>query len=211
MLNRPTLLKLLLILYIPVGMILLSVFVVSVQYDIPVSNFTRDPADLTRSSPFLGIISNLSVLFWCSTAAICFFSFYVNKHKNFSYMAFFFLMSGLITSLLLCDDLFLLHERIFPQYFNWRQRYIYLSYASIVFIYLLMFREIIFKTNFIVLALAFCFFFLSIGVDCMVAKMGDFLPFYHLYEDGFKLLGIVSWLGYFAETSFHAVVQPAGR
>lgn len=205
------LLKLLLGLYVPAGMILLSIYVISEQTEIPISMFTRDPADITLSSPFLGVISNVGVLLWCSTAAICFFSCFILKYKSYSYIAVFFLISGLITSLLLCDDLFLLHERIFPQYFNWRQRYIYLTYVLIVFAYFVIFREVIFKTNIIVLMLAFCFFFLSIVVDGVAAKIPDFIPFHHLYEDGFKLFGLASWLGYFGETSFQAIIQPVDR
>lgn len=75
--------------------------------------------------------------------------------------AIFFLFSGLLTSMLMLDDLFLLHERIFPEYLHWRQRYIYLSYVSSVLVYLAAFRHIIFKNNFLLLALAL--FFLSVG------------------------------------------------
>lgn len=206
--NRPPSLKLLLWLYVPAGAILLTVLLLSILTDTPVSLFTRDPADITNSSPFLGVLSNLSVLLWCATAAICFFAFCVLKHKKDRNIAVFFLMSGLITSMLLLDDLFLLHERIFPQYFHWRQRYIYLTYVSIVFAHLLIFREIIFKNSSFLLMLAFSFFFLSIVVDGIAGKTGDFIPFQHLYEDGFKLFGLAGWLGYFWKAALDAVSPP---
>ncbi|MGE4543373.1 MAG: hypothetical protein AB7D06_04585 [Pedobacter sp.] len=122
-------------------------------------------------------------------------------------MAKFFLISGLITSLLLLDDLFLLHERVFPQIFHWRQRYIFVTYGSMIYIYLMYFRKTILKTNFITLALALGFFFLSIAVDGMSDIMGITIPYYHLYEDGFKLVGLANWLGYFGETSLYAINQ----
>ena len=126
-------------------------------------------------------------------------------------MAVFFVISGFITSLLLLDDLFLLHERIFPQVLHWRQRYIYIGYVSIVLGYLVFFRKTILKSNFTILALALGFFLLSVVVDCISAKMGEFIPFYHLYEDGFKLFGLASWLGYYGQTALHAIVQHDNR
>lgn len=206
--NRPPSLKLLLWLYVPAVMILLMVLLLSILTDTPVSLYTRDPADITNSSPLLGVLSNLSVLLWCATAAICFFAFCVLKHEKDRRVAVFFLISGLITSMLLLDDLFLLHERIFPHYFHWRQRYIYLTYVSIMFAHVLIFRKIIFRKSSILLILAVSFFFLSIVVDGIAAKTGDFIPFQHLYEDGFKLLGLAGWLGYFGKMALDAVSRP---
>lgn len=209
--DRPISFKWLLGLYLPAGLIMLAVYLVSVHTDTPVWMFTRDPADITHSSPFIGVVSNISILLWCATAAICLFAFLALKTQDHGKIAVFFLFSGLITSLLLLDDLFLLHERIFPQYFHWRQRYIYVSYVSIVLVYLVAFRKIILKSNYIMLALALGFFLLSVVVDCIAAKMGDFIPFSHLYEDGFKLFGLASWLGYYAQTALQAIMQPDER
>jgi len=206
--DRTSTFKLLIGLYLPAGLILLAVYLVSVHTDTPVWMFTRDPADITHSSPFIGIVSNICILLWCATAAICFFACVALRNKAHEKMALFFLLSGLITSLLLLDDLFLLHERIFPQYFHWRQRYIYVSYVSIVLAYLVSFRKIIFENNFFILALALSFFFLSVVVDCISAKMGEALPYFHLYEDGFKLFGLASWLGFYGLTALRALLQP---
>ncbi len=208
---RPISYKLVLGLYLPAGLIMLAVYLVSVHTDTPVWMFTRDPADITLSSPFIGIVSNLCILLWCATAAISFFAFLTLKKQGLEKMAVFFLLSGFITSLLLLDDLFLLHERIFPQWFHWRQRYIYISYVSIVLVYLVAFRKTILKSNFIMLALALGFFLLSVVVDCISAKMEDFIPFSHLYEDGFKLFGLASWLGYYAQTALQAISQAGDR
>lgn len=209
--DRSSIFKLLLGLYLPAGLILSAVYLVCVHTDTPVWMFTRDPADITLSSPFIGIVSNICILLWCATAAICFFAFSALHNQAHGKMAAFFLFSGLITSVLLLDDLFLLHERIFPEYFHWRQRYIYVSYVSIVLAHLIAFRKVILKSNFIILGMALVFFLLSVVVDCISAKMGEFLPFFHLYEDGFKLFGLASWLGYFGQTALHAIIHPGDR
>jgi hypothetical protein len=199
--------KLLLWLYLPAGLLLLAVLWTSLRTGVPLAMFTRDPADITHTSPFLGVVSNVCILLWCASAAICLFSFLIFWKKGSKSTAVFFLMAGLLTTLLMLDDLFLLHERIFPQYLHWRQRYIYLGYVSMVFAYLVAFRKVIFKNNFLLLALALGFFFLSVVVDGIAAKMEDFIPLYHLYEDGFKLFGITGWLGYFGEKSLHMMFQ----
>jgi hypothetical protein len=202
--------KLLLSLYIPTGMLLLTVLAISLRTGIPVAMFTRDPADITDSSPFLGVLSNIGILLWCASATICFFAALFLKRKNAGGMAVFFFISGLITSMLLADDLFLLHERIFPEYFHWRQRYVYLSYVAITFVYLLRFRATILKSNFVTLVLAFGFFFLSIVIDGIAVKYEGFRPFHHFFEDGFKLFGLSSWLGYFGDTALHALAPSDG-
>lgn len=208
--NRCISYKLLLCLYLPAGVLLLIVLMASVHTDIPLAMFTRDPADITHTSPFLGVVSNICILLWCASAAICFFSFFIFRKTEAHSAAIFFLFSGLLTSMLMLDDLFLLHERIFPQYLHWRQRYIYLSYVSVVLVYLATFRQIIFKNNFLVLSLALGFFFMSVAVDCMAAKMDNLVSYYHLFEDGFKLFGLASWLGYFGEKSLHMMFRPDG-
>lgn len=206
--KRPVSFKLLIGLYLPCWLLLLTVFLASRHSGIPLAMFTRDPADITNTSPFLGVVSNICILLWCATAAICFLSFFILKSRPHRKMASFFLVAGLITSLLMLDDLFLLHERVFPNLFHLRQRYIFVTYGSIIYVYLVSFRKTIFKTNFMTLALALGFFFLSIAVDGMSDMLGIKIPYYHLFEDGFKLIGLASWLGYFGEASLHAINPP---
>ncbi|MGE4492216.1 MAG: hypothetical protein AB7E65_07180 [Syntrophotalea sp.] len=206
--NRPTHRKLLLGLYVPTGLLMLATLAVSLHTGIPLAMFTRDPADITETSPFLGVVSNICILLWCATASICLFSHLGVKKKGHKDLAMFLLVSGLFTGMLLLDDLFLLHERVLPGYLHWRQRYIYLGYMTITLGYLAGFRKIIFRTDHLLLVLALGFFFLSVAVDCIAARWGHLIPVYHLFEDGFKLFGIVSWLGYFANTSLQWLARP---
>lgn len=204
-------LKLLLGLYVPAGAMLLAVWLLCIYTDTPVALYTRDPADITGTSPFLGVLSNVCILLWCATAAICFFASAVLKGQDKLRMAVFFLLAGLVTGMLLLDDLFLLHERVFPELFHWRQRYIYLAYAALVTGYLVLFRKIVWRSHPLLLALALCFFGLSLAVDGLAAKGAGPIPLHHLYEDGCKLFGLVGWLGYFGRTALLAVGLPAAR
>ena len=98
-------------LYVPIIILLSGVIFVSLTIGIPLGNFTRDPAAVAKYHPAIGIVSNIGILYWCATASICFFCFAVlrNLEKQREFQRFI-LSSGLITSLLLVDDFFLLHE-----------------------------------------------------------------------------------------------------
>lgn len=74
-------------------------------------------------------------------------------------------MSGCLTTILLLDDLFLLHEFFIPTYIKIPEKVVYLIYVIFVFLYLKNFRRIIQNTEFIVLLLAFTFFGFSVSVD----------------------------------------------
>jgi hypothetical protein len=60
--------------------------------------------------------------------------------------------------------------------------------------YLVSFRKAIARTSFSLLIVAGLFFAISLGVDRLEE---DVLPWHHLFEDGSKFFGIVSWFGYY--------------
>ena len=115
--------------------------------------------------------------------------------------------------MLMLDDLFLLHERVFPQYLHLRQRYTYVLYFVIISAYLIGFRKVVLKNEWALLLLALSFFGLSVFVDVAARHIAESVPFYHLFEEGFKLFGIVSWLGYFGRFSLQTIADksPPGR
>lgn len=184
--------------------------IIHLQTKIPVTSLMRDPLAVTNAPFYFGAISNIGILFWCSAVAICFFSFRllsdIRINKEFQR---FFLFSGGITSILLLDDLFLLHEQVFPSYLNISEKLVFLGYGMIMSLYLIRFRKTILKTEFILLILAFCFLGLSVIIDKLLivsTLLGDERRI--LLEDGFKLLGIISWFTYFARTCVEQV-KPA--
>ncbi len=185
----------LLAVYLPVFGALFTLVVVSRQTGIPVSHFTRDPSAVMEATFYVGALSNIGALLWCSAAAVCLFSFLVLRSDTRNReMALFLLCSGLITSMLLVDDLFLLHERVFPWHLHIPEKAVLGVYGIVVLLYFVRFRESILRTDFLFLLLAFGFFALSIIVDRVPESV---IPEHHLFEDGFKLFGIVSWWAYF--------------
>jgi hypothetical protein len=178
--------------------LLASVAAISEYFHVPVSKFTRDPTQILNGHPFTGILSNIGILFWCSTAAICFFSAAIQWKSKRSESLKFLLFSGMISLLLLLDDLFLLHEIIFPKYLFLTETTVYLVYIFIIIIYLVKFKHDILKADYMLLYFALGFFSLSIFSDVFLMEEN----YIFLLEDGFKLFGIVSWFLFFVRTCF---------
>jgi hypothetical protein len=144
---------------------------------------------------YVGLLSNIGILFWCASATICIFSFAVlQKNLDDREVLLFLLFSGLMTVVLLLDDLFLYHEEVFPEYLHIPQKAVLAGYGIMIFLYLIRFRKTIIQTEFLVLLFSFGFFGLSIIIDWIPQST---IPEHHLFEDGSKLLGILSWFAYF--------------
>ncbi|MGB6647734.1 MAG: hypothetical protein WBG01_04260, partial [Bacteroidota bacterium] len=182
--------------YVPSAILILLVLGLSSLTGIPVGEITRDPLAVMGGDFYVGSISNLGILLWCATATICFFTAaLIGKSEEASKTRSFLLFGGLLTTLLCLDDLFMLHEFVFPRYFHWKQGIIVLSYGLLLLAYLWSFRKRVLDSHFLLLVLASGFF----GVSVLVDRLPEYLlpGFYYLVEDGSKLLGIVSWFAYY--------------
>lgn len=190
-------------LYLPPATLLVLIALVSLQTGIHVSYFTRDPTAILQASPFVGVLSNIGVLLWCAAAAICFFCAALLRCPGVRQeVPVFFLASGLLTLLLLVDDLFRLHDFILPTYGHIGQEAFYAGYSVLAGLYLVRFRDLLLKTKCLILATALGALGLSVMVDVLPETL---LPWHFLVEDGLKLLGIVGWAGYWVGTGFQAV------
>ncbi len=185
--------------YIPAFIFLVGISILSYVAEIPISQLTRDPMAIMKGHFYTGLLSNMGVLLWCATASNCFFSYTLLRrvpHK--SEVSVFFLYFGLLTCVLLFDDLFLLHE-IASGYLNINELIIPAIYGITIILGTILFKKIIFDTELVFLCLAFSFFALSLTVDALPETL---LPWHHLFEDGPKFLGIVGWCGYFTTTGW---------
>ncbi|WP_051469967.1 hypothetical protein [Fischerella sp. PCC 9605] len=179
------------------------VAIISRLKKIPIAYLTRDPAAILGQPFYIGLLSNIGILLWCSCAAICIFSFFVLKKDIKKKESKFLLFSGLLSSILLIDDLLMVHEDVFPNYLHISEKLFFLGYAVILSLYLINFVETIVKTDFIILILAFAFFGMSIVSDTLFSNINNNYMF--LFEDGAKLLGIVTWFIYFARVCMNKI------
>ena len=178
---------------IPAIVLLAVLAFITTRFDITVSMLTRDPLAIVDAPPYLGFVSNLGIIFWSAASAVCLFTVSLLGGRGApGDVRAFVLLGGLITLLLLVDDLFMLHEYFYPR-LGIREKPAFAAYGMLVLGYLIGFRRKIGDTRFVYLFCALGLFALSLVIDRLPETL---LPMHHLFEDGSKFLGIVCWLSY---------------
>ena len=200
--------RLLLVVYSLLLVLFVAIAFIATQYGIPVGNFTRDPLVVSWAPPYTGVVSNLGMLFWSFAVASSFVGLAVlsklaNAKEGVGEAKKFFLYSALLTLMLLLDDLFMFHDVVLPEYAGIRERYVYLFILACIGSYFLRFVFFILKTEFLLLGMASGFLALSLVADVILPQEG--MQF--LYEDGFKLTGIVTWFIYYLKTATAQILR----
>ncbi|WP_411895417.1 hypothetical protein [Winogradskyella sp. A2] len=155
--------------------------------------FTGDPLSTFDANPLTGVISNLGILLWCTTGSILLFTFFLVIGKVENKKTSFLLYSGLLTLVLLFDDLFMFHEHILKS----------IGIEEIVMygIYVILFGILFLAYYRILLSAQFRYFliitFISFGSSVIIDLLFEHEKFRILFEDGFKFLGIVCWFMFF--------------
>ena len=183
---------------------------VTLQPWIPTEVLTRDPMAVFGGDFYVGIISNVGVLIWCATATVCFFAAgMLGRIGGDRAQRSFFLAAGALTAILLMDDLFLVHEQVFPVYLGLHERLAFGFYLLSIVGFLFVFRREILGSEWLSLLLALGFFAASVVSDVnaihhrIAAAAGGGVAL--LFEDGFKLLGIVTWATYFIREAAYRI------
>jgi len=175
--------------------ILSVVIFLGMEHNVELDHFTQDPASIMQTPFYLGFFSYIGILFWCAASTLCFFTRILlheedpaqKKKRQFLFY------SGLISALLMFDDLFLLHEVVFPDYFMLPKNVVYLIYLNILAVYLILFRFELQQTEFLILIVAAGL----LGISQFVDSLPMPIPEDSFLEDAVKLFGIVTWFTYY--------------
>ena len=171
--------------------------------DIPIGRLTRDPNTIGGSPLYAGFLSQIGILCWSAAAAVCLFGAKaISKHRGDQKLKTFLVVFGVVTLVLCLDDAFLIHEGFFP-HFGIPEVAIYVAYGICALVCFLMFSSVILRTEYILMVIALVFFVVSIALDVFDPPGID----RYLFEDGAKLVGIISWLAY----SFRVAASAASR
>lgn len=199
-----SLLPLLVKIYLPPLCFLAVLFFIDIsgpQGKVFLGQIMKDPVAILRGPFYTGFVSNIGILFWCSTAAICLFASSALREPSMKNdWASFFLYAGLLTAILCLDDLFLFHESVGPTYFHIPEQVTYIFYFGALVYFFLKYQTLLMKTDYLILFLALVFFGLSLLVDFTIGYLSGKIRGIHIFEDAFKLLGIVGWFAYFTRT-----------
>jgi hypothetical protein len=170
--------------------------------DNPIWKLAKDPAEVIGFSPYIGMLSNWGVVLWMGAAAICLFSAVLLKRQKASSSTFTFIaVSGVFSLLLGMDDLFLLHDRLFPKLFDIRENYFYFLYLFAFLVYLGFFIRQIIKYEYLLFGAALLFFLMSRRVFVTLPFFDQFMT----TGDMLKYFGIVFWLAFFYRTALFEV------
>jgi hypothetical protein len=183
------------------ALILTGIFALSRISGTSLSKFTRDPVAINDAPFYYGLLSNLGIMTWTVTVAICFFAgFLLAGQPRYRNSALFLLSSGFISLMLVMDDAFLFHEQIIPKYLHLPEITMYLLYMVVISLYLVYFLHHILLTDYLLLFLAF----LILGSSLLTDLLISFSRMNTVLEDWLKFYGIVLWLVYFARTAVQA-------
>ena len=182
-------------------------------FNIPTDKFTKDPNTITHAPFYVGAISNLGVILWTASATLCIFSYVVLKqYKPESPFRFLMLHAGIITTILMLDDLYMWHEEMFPEYLKIPENFLYAFYAVYFSFFIIRFKNSLLQSEYLILVAAFLFLGVSVLMDDMVdlklfpKKLLFIYKHETLFEDLFKSLGILTWFVYFSLTCFSMVL-----
>jgi hypothetical protein len=177
--------------------IIFSVILVFAASGVKMAKLSMDPLAQLGQPFYLGMISNLGILLWMATASVTLFvSFHLKSGVANPQRANFLRWSGILSLVLMSDDLLMLHEQVFPQYLHIPGRLFYVAYMIYTIVFIMKFwRLILSQDNYKFLILAYFFFGMSIAIDI------DMFPGGIDIEDSFKILGLTTYAYYFISLS----------
>lgn len=204
--------------YAPALLILAAAVLAESVHDVPIAHFLRDTAAVARVPFYTGSISNMGIILWSATASVCLLTYLILRSvPHGAISSSFFLFAGALTTVLMCDDAFLLHEEFFPKYLEISNNIVFLFYIVFGIVFTAKYYKIILHSNYLLYFLAAFLFSLSVGLD----KLHDFdrLSLFgvdsastgYLLEDGFKFLGITGWFSFFVCTSYETLTGALRR
>ncbi len=163
-----------------------------------------DPIAAAEAAPqccrsHYGFVSNLGIMMWAGTAAICLLAaglLALDRHSRTGTR--FALAAGLFTGWLAIDDALLIHESVLP-HAGVPQHYVLSAYIVLVVIYCLTAFRTILRSDRMLFVLALLFLGGSMALDLAFHSLpGRGAPL----EDGLKFIGISCWAVFHVATAF---------
>lgn len=162
--------------------------------------WTADVAAIPDARPYEGLLSNLGIIAWSAAAAIALFTGLLSRGQDRGPdMAILLVTGGLATTVLLVDDLFLLHDTFLPEYVGIPEEIATLAVGMFPLAFLWWNRRSFGRTRWQLLAVGVAYLAVMVVVDFSEHRVG--IPGHHVWEEGSKLLGILHWCGYLILTA----------
>lgn len=165
--------------------------------------------DGTEFPPLLGVVSNVGIVLWCSAAAVALFAglLLIQAGGAVDARVVYLLSLAAISGLLMADDLFMLHEYVWPALLGVPETVAFLAYGIILAAVIVTFRGLVLATCPALLMLALLAFGVGLAADVAPGFDG---PVQRWAEDGPKLVGIALWTAFVLRTAW-LLIGDAGR
>ena len=163
----------------------------------PPAVFTREPQAVLKSPFYVGSFSNLGGLVWFAAAAIMSFA---GRLKPLDRGAL--ILAALVTWAMGLDDVFMLHDRVYPKLYLNETLVSALYFGTIGVIVLRYYRQLS-RSTLVGIAIAVTFWVLSAMIDHFFNHIGQ------LAEDGTKFIGIVIWAAAWIRQAYNDITKLA--
>ncbi|HSL27638.1 MAG TPA: hypothetical protein VK900_00450 [Anaerolineales bacterium] len=149
--------------------------------DEPAALFTREPQGYLDGPFYTGSFSNLGGLIWFAAAAIMSFAASLKRLDRGALT-----LAALLTWAMGVDDVFMLHDRVYPKLYL-HETVVFALYFGVIGIIFLRYYRHLGRSTLVGIALAVFFWALSAAFDFFFNEAGQ------LAEDGSKFIGIAIW------------------
>ncbi|HEX9852917.1 MAG TPA: hypothetical protein VGA68_07865 [Woeseiaceae bacterium] len=154
---------------------------------------------------YYGFVSNLGVMLWSATAAVCLLAAAVfAMQRRQGPLVWFALSAGALTGWLALDDAFLLHELVLPS-LGVPQNAVLTAYLVLGGTYAIASWRMILASDYLVLVVGAAAMAVSIGVDTVFHSL---LPALVSLEDSAKFFGIFCWAAFHISTMAALLASP---
>ena len=165
--------------------------------DEPAAIFTREPQGYLDGPFYAGSFSNLGGLVWFAAAAILSFVASLKPGDRGALI-----LAALVTWAMGVDDIFMLHERVYPRlYLN--EILVSALYFGAIGVILWRYYRQLGRATLAGIALAVGFWVLSVVFDRFFNDLGQ------LAEDGSKFMGIVVWAAAWIRQAYNDMTRLA--
>jgi hypothetical protein len=157
--------------------------------------FSRDPTAVLDGAWYTGSLSNIGVLLWWTGAVAASLAGYARRNDSRAVPL---VAAGVFTGWLALDDLFLLHETVFPLR-GVSEELVVGTYALIAAAYAWLFREFLRSSEWILLVSATPMFAASVVIDLTTDVKA--------WEDSAKFVGIVGWTAFLVRAALFTLTD----
>ena len=192
---------------IATALVLGAIYLIAQVADVPFSDLTRDAAATLEGPWYTGAISNASVALSVAGAGIAFFAASLLADVDGPSVKGLLVALGLVVFVVAVDDLYMLHEMVFPE-LGLSAPVVFALYGIAMLAILWVWRRVILgSTDYVFLVLAAVALGVSVGVDVVLEERLFDLPFSgELIEDPAKILGMLFMTFYLIVTGRQALI-----